>query len=397
MSADRPSRPDDPTEPSLRPPPAGEPDQGETVLLEQPAPAALPEDQGETVLMEQPAPPAAQAETEFIERPAAPPPGGSDAPTLQSRLPREASSRPYDPTVPGRLPRPARDPSTDPTETFKLPPRGHPLPLAKGLMAGLGLALLLIGGLLVWQQTGQSPAPPPVAQAPAAAPASGVLGQASAPTSQSLTPRDMFLALRRGDLATVKDILSRHPAWANQSDEGGLVEVKVGAEVRWVRRPPWPPLHLAVYQGSPEMARLLVTQGAQLEAGDKLENGALQVAAFFERPRLAQLLIGQGARVDQADGMGQTPLMVAARRNALETARVLIKAGARLDLADRRGATALHLAARENLGAMARLLVQAGAPRELKDGEGLTPEELAQRQGNQEAAQWLANPGSARP
>lgn len=116
------------------------------------------------------------------------------------------------------------------------------------------------------------------------------------------------------------------------SSLNGKLERRTG----W-RMKEWTPLVYAAEEGHVEMARLLVSYGAQL--GTPLRSAAQQGHVL-----LARLLISKGADVNAETKDGETPLMCAVKKRQLEAARLLISEGAKLDVARNDGETALSLA-----------------------------------------------------
>lgn len=151
--------------------------------------------------------------------------------------------------------------------------------------------------------------------------------------------------------------------------------IRCGADVSGKDRYGYTPLHYAVRQGDVEMARLLTSKGSKIDlfiaAGtddvrgvrsilqrrggineaDGLGYTALHWAAQGGCVNAARLLIAQGAALDARTGYKMTPLHAALcgrlltgdrdLRDRLEVARTLILAGADLSARDRSGRTAL--------------------------------------------------------
>ena len=117
-------------------------------------------------------------------------------------------------------------------------------------------------------------------------------------------------------------------------------------------------------------------------------------ASYLE---VLRLLIAQGARLDARDPGGFAALHHAAESGNADFARALLEAGADASAADIDGFTPLHVAALKGDAAMARLLLAHGARREAavttawKDvAAGMTPAGIATRRGHAELAALLA-------
>jgi len=109
-----------------------------------------------------------------------------------------------------------------------------------------------------------------------------------------------------------------------------------------------------------------------------------------------RLLLKQGADVNAAQGDGMTALHWAASHGDVDEARMLISAGARLDAVTRNGNyTPLHLAAKGGNVAAVRTLLDAGASASAKTSSGgALPLHLAAAQGNPDVIAALLDKGA---
>ncbi|MDX1917133.1 MAG: ankyrin repeat domain-containing protein [Rickettsiaceae bacterium] len=106
----------------------------------------------------------------------------------------------------------------------------------------------------------------------------------------------------------------------------------------------------------------LIKQGADVNAVDRYGNTALMEAARFARPEIARILIEQGADVNGARTVyGKTALMQAAYNGHNAITALLLERGADVNAADRCGNTALIEAAHYGYAKTTRLLIDAGA------------------------------------
>ena len=133
----------------------------------------------------------------------------------------------------------------------------------------------------------------------------------------------------------------------------------------------WTPLFYATSGGGQkEIAELLIAEGANVNAKDKLGDTSLQVAAYQGHKEIAELLIAKGADVNAKDGDGVTPLDLAIRFNRTETAELLIAKGADVNAKGNNGETPLDLAILVGRDEIADLLRKHGG----KTGEELKAE-----------------------
>ena len=104
---------------------------------------------------------------------------------------------------------------------------------------------------------------------------------------------------------------------------------------------------------------------------DWKEYTPLHIAAGFESAEIAKLLIDNGADVNAKNGAGHTPLHATSR--SIDTAKLLIDNGADVNAKDNREETRLHWAASTNASYMVKLLLDNGANANAKDKHGATP------------------------
>ena len=107
------------------------------------------------------------------------------------------------------------------------------------------------------------------------------------------------------------------------------------------------PLHLAVYGGRAEACRLLIEQGADLNAiseGEIAQVSPLGTAAFVDSIELARLLLDAGADVDAHGPDRFTALHTAAELDDVELSGLLVAYGADRTMENRRGQRPIDLA-----------------------------------------------------
>lgn len=107
--------------------------------------------------------------------------------------------------------------------------------------------------------------------------------------------------------------------------------------------------------------RLLLAQGARVNAPDERGSTALHIAVRSNKPAVVRVLLRHGARVNVANWYGETPLMGAADGGSTEIVRLLLHNGAAVNAQDRDGGTALTRARERLHSAIVQLLHQAGA------------------------------------
>lgn len=182
---------------------------------------------------------------------------------------------------------------------------------------------------------------------------------------------DLLAAARHGDTAAVTALL----------DAGADVDSRDNGR--------WTPLVWAAAYLHADTARVLIENGADLEAigrAGKNSGTALMWAAKKPGSRaMVILLLGAGAKVDGTDQYRRTALMLAARHGRAGGIRLLLDAGADIDAVNDlpRVRTALEVAQKYRGRRIVRLLREAGA----KDWAELPPDRTAAWRAAQQAAE----------
>jgi len=127
-------------------------------------------------------------------------------------------------------------------------------------------------------------------------------------------------------------------------------------------------LHLACGAGSIEVAKILLSRGADPNAEDSGGHTPLysvaNECALASGPELVRILAGAGADVNANGGVTRaTPLHMAARRGFVEIAKALLESGAAVNARDSKGDTPLQRAINCRKRDVAALLAAYGACR----------------------------------
>ena len=241
-----------------------------------------------------------------------------------------------------------------------------------------------------------------------------------------LTPAAVYEAVEKGDISTVKQYLdwgvnvnardgdSMTPLHRAGSEEIAELLIAKGADVNAKDRYGWTPLH---YARSVKLAELLIANGADIQAKSQYTKSELfginlnpdlgvmsTVIKYFsgitplhvaQSPEIAQLLITKGADVNAKAKNGITPLYLAQSK---EIADLLLANGAQIDTKEVnhkyfRGKNILHRAAEIGSQQMVKILLLKGANIVSRDDAGRTPLHLASRK---EVAQLLIADVNAR-
>jgi ankyrin repeat protein len=120
-------------------------------------------------------------------------------------------------------------------------------------------------------------------------------------------------------------------------------------------------LHFAASSFNDSIAELLVLNGANPHPINIYGVSPLHYASAYGYTYMAYLLLYYGAQIDSTDMYGNTPLMASVYSGALETSEYLLESWADVDKPDYNGVTPLMVAAQFNDTTMMRLLTDYGA------------------------------------
>jgi ankyrin repeat protein len=144
----------------------------------------------------------------------------------------------------------------------------------------------------------------------------------------------------------------------------------------------------------PEIARLLVDRGADVNKKTKPGMSALMLAAASKQVDTVAMLVEHGADVGAKDAEDLTPLMYAAEGGAPEIAGLLIDRGADVNAKSNVGATALMAAVEMGHADVFRILLERGADVNLRGGNGWTALWVAVENRRPEMARILIDKGA---
>ena len=211
------------------------------------------------------------------------------------------------------------------------------------------------------------------------------------------TPLHIAVLHSRPDIIT---LLLDHKANANaRTENGGLTPldfavmrgnlpttrllIEHGAEVRNPRL-----LLIAATSGFTDIARLLLTSGADPNAPDDDGTTALDIAVRRGNREVAELLVDSSARIPAAL-LGQAVLK--GRKDVLET---LLRKSADVNIRLASGSTLLHDAALKGYDGIVTLLLAHGANVDIRNASGGTPLHDAALNGKASAARILLEHGA---
>jgi hypothetical protein len=212
----------------------------------------------------------------------------------------------------------------------------------------------------------------------------GLLVNQTTTPAQAPSAANLLASAKLGDLATVRDLISRR-APVDAADRRGLT-----------------PLMWAAASGNTDVVRLLVDSGAAVDRRASDGSTALMIASANGFVEVVRALVLKGADVtaarggvkarqlaverghadfamllDQAEALGRR-LLQAANEGHDMVVRQVLAMGAPVNMPDEKGATALMIAARNGDLGMLQALLSRGADASIRDSQGRTVFEWAE-------------------
>ncbi|KAA0153200.1 hypothetical protein FNF29_03388 [Cafeteria roenbergensis] len=196
--------------------------------------------------------------------------------------------------------------------------------------------------------------------------------------SSSPSGEDLYAAAEAGSAAEVGRLLSE------------------GAPVNWKHESmnQRSALERAAACGHLEVARLLLSHGADIEARDIFGQTPLVLAAKKGHLSIAELLLDAGADVNAKSKADWTALTSCALRGWTDLARLLLAHGADTGAVTSNGWTAITLCGQQGHPAIARLLLDSGADVKARSKNGLTALHLACSRGDLDTTRVLLEKGA---
>ena len=162
------------------------------------------------------------------------------------------------------------------------------------------------------------------------------------------------------------------------------------------------PLHIATISGHTGVVNYILNERTAVRLTDMLQaqdisgSTPLHEAVRYGRVDIAKLLMSAGAKVDALDAVGKTPfLLIIPKEKQYEMYNALLLFNAKATQKDMYGDTVLHVATMADVGSdVLALLVAHGAPVNERNKKGVTPLSLAIEKGNMEHIVFYASAGA---
>jgi ankyrin repeat protein len=170
--------------------------------------------------------------------------------------------------------------------------------------------------------------------------------------------------------------------------------IGAGARVEAADRSDATALELAAWRGFGAVVDVLLDHGASLPASNDRVARVTTYAVRRGLDRLFRLLAAHGADLDLPNENGGSLLHAAAEGGSVAMVEVLLDRDLDINRPDRYGRTPLHYAAERNRAAVTRVLVARGADVSVRDLSGSTPLSEAERVGAGEVVTVLRAAGA---
>lgn len=121
------------------------------------------------------------------------------------------------------------------------------------------------------------------------------------------------------------------------------------------------PLHNAAHFGHGEVTKVLLENGANVDAKNVEGNTPLFAAVHQQNAEVTVILIRKGADVNAKNEYGYAPIRAASRNGNAEILKILIEGGADVNVKDNQGSTPLHVAVDEGDAETIKILIDNGA------------------------------------
>ena len=212
----------------------------------------------------------------------------------------------------------------------------------------------------------------------------------------------LFAAIEGGELERVRSIVREAPALAGARNVEGLSAVLAAryryatdmVEVLLVAHPPLDVYDAAAIGATDRLAALLDTDASALNQLARDGMTVLHLAVFFGHPETARLALERGADLHARAVPFGTPMALhsAVAGNHASAVRVLLEAGADANAEQTSGWRPLHSAAQHGNLEVVRLLLEHGADPDLRTHGGRVPADVADGPARDEIVAALAEP-----
>jgi len=166
-------------------------------------------------------------------------------------------------------------------------------------------------------------------------------------------------AAKKGDLQTVKGILTKDPSKLNATDEDKYTA-----------------LHWACMRAHWDVAEYLIEKGAEVNALGGDGGSVLNWAVHHDNVDFVKLMLEKGAKLNVQNQWGMTELHTAIWRGNIHVVEYLLDHGSDPMIKTKEGWTAMHYACRSGHDNVIELLRKRGFSFTVRDNQGRVPSHL---------------------
>jgi ankyrin repeat protein len=200
-----------------------------------------------------------------------------------------------------------------------------------------------------------------------------------------------FKSIKYGDTQRVRRMLAKRHDLATAVDYRGETPLHLAARSGKGETVNFPPPH----SSNGDITKLLIAGGAPLEGREKKEGlTPLHLAARFGNREVAEVLISNGALIDARSDFDSTPLHEATLQCRKDLVALLLKKGADVNARDHSNSTPLLIAVGAGKTDIVRLLLMYNADVTIRNVRGYTPLKIAQQQGLSDISRPLREHGA---
>jgi ankyrin repeat protein len=185
-----------------------------------------------------------------------------------------------------------------------------------------------------------------------------------------------------------------YTACCNRAPNIARIFLDAGADVNFQGGRLGSPLQVAARRDMLEMVRVLLDAGADVNSKDGEFGTALQIAIVRGYLEIVKILLDAGADINSQAGERDTALYIATAEGYLEIVKLLLDRGADVNLRGGKYGTALQRAARACHLEIVKLLLDRGADVNLSGGKYGTALQAAATQDTTEIVQLLLDAGA---
>jgi ankyrin repeat protein len=212
---------------------------------------------------------------------------------------------------------------------------------------------------------------------------------------------DFFVAVQQGDINKVHSLINRvgidtrstavHTAILFGKYDILKLLIENGADINAKDNQGNSPIHGAIENNEIHILRLLIEKGADINAKNNLGQSPLHLAVELDNFNCAQVLILSRVDINAQNNLGQSPLHLAVELENFNYVQVLILNRANINALDANRNSPIHIAIKNGNIEIMEYLIISRADLTIRNADGLTPFEIALQNENIEIMRYIIN------